>query len=57
MTGGAANINTNNINFKNLNFHNEIGKADIKNIKLNSNGDMTLLVTDVYDFNHSKSYK
>ncbi len=39
------------IEFKNKNFHYAIGRADIKNIKLNSNGDMTLLVTDVYDFN------
>ena len=39
------------IEFKNTNFHHAIGRADIKNIKLNSNGDMTLLVTDVYDFN------
>ena len=39
------------INFKNKNFYYALGKADIKNIKLNKNGDIILLVTDVYDFN------
>ena len=44
------------LRFKDKNFYNAIGHADIKNMHINRNGDIDLLITDVYDFNpNSKS--
>lgn len=39
------------LRFKDKNFYNAIGHADIKNMHINRNGDIDLLITDVYDFN------
>ena len=39
------------IQFTDKNFRNAIGKADIRNMHINKNGDLDLLITDVYDFN------
>ena len=44
------------LKFKDKNFYHAIGHADIKNMHINKNGDIDLLITDVYDFNeNSKS--
>ena len=44
------------LKFKDKNFYYAIGHADIKDMHINRNGDIDLLVTDVYDFNpNSKS--
>lgn len=47
-------INTS-IQFTDNNFHNAIGKADILDMHMNRNGEIDLLVTDVYDFNDDKN--
>ena len=39
------------IQFSDKNFRNAIGKADIRNMHINQNGDLDLLITDIYDFN------
>ena len=39
------------ITFKDTNFQLAIGKADIRNMHINKDGNIDLLVTDVYDFN------
>ena len=39
------------LKFRDKNFYYAIGHADIKNMHINRNGDIDLLVTDVYDFN------
>ena len=39
------------LKFKDKNFYYAIGHADIKNMHINRNGDINLLVTDVYNFN------
>ena len=39
------------LKFKDKNFYYAIGHADIKNMHINRNGDIDLLVTDIYDFN------
>ena len=44
------------LEFKDKNFYYALGHADIKNMHINRNGDIDLLITDVYDFNpNSKS--
>ncbi len=46
-------VNTS-VNFSSGNFHFAIGKADILDMHINKNGEIDLLVTDVYDFNDDK---
>lgn len=41
--------------FTDKNFHNALGKADIKFMHINRQGNIDLLVTDVYDFNPNSS--
>ncbi len=47
-------VNTS-IQFTDRNFHYAIGKADILDMHINKNGEIDLLVTDVYDFNDDKN--
>ncbi len=39
------------LKFKDENFYNALGKADIKFMHINKQGNIDLLITDVYDFN------
>ena len=43
------------IQFTDKHFYYAIGKADIRDMHINKNGDFDLLVTDVYDFNDDKN--
>ena len=52
VTGNSVNTS---IQFTDNNFHYAIGKADILDMHINRNGDLDLLVTDVYDFNDDKN--
>ncbi len=47
----AGNFINTDVQFKYGNFHYALGKADIRSMHINKNGDIDLLVTDVYDFN------
>ena len=50
----AGNYIKTSVQFTDKNFHNAIGKADILDMHINKNGEIDLLVTDVYDFNDDK---
>lgn len=43
------------LKFKDKNFYNALGKVDIKFMHINRQGNIDLLVTDVYDFNPNSS--
>ena len=45
------------LNFEDTNFYNALGSVDIKQMKYRKNGDVELLVTDVYDFNKNSKSK
>ncbi len=47
-------INTS-IQFNDRNFHSAIGNADILDMHINKNGEIDMLVTDVYDFNDNET--
>ena len=51
----AGNSIKTSVQFTDRNFHNAIGKADILDMHINKNGNLDLLVTDVYDFNDDKN--
>lgn len=57
LTEDKNNFNINDtVNLTGRNWHNAIGYADIRDMHINRNGDIDLLVTNVYDFNpNSKS--
>ena len=45
------------LDFEDTNFYNALGSVDIKQMKFRKNGDLELLVTDVYDFNKNSKSK
>ena len=45
------------LQFTDENFYNALGKADIKSMHINKQGNIDLLITDVYDFNPNSKNK